>query len=44
MKPNVSCSNDALKMTLLNNSVITNIYTMLDSKVLKPCGMLVLNM
>ena len=42
MKPNISCIDETLEMPLWNNSVrpITNKDKMLDSKELKPCGML----
>ena len=42
MKPNVTCINEALEMPLWNNTIITNTDNKLDSKILKPCGMLIL--
>ena len=44
MKPNVSCNNEALRCPygIIQLGPITDKDKMLDSKVLKPCGMLVL--
>ena len=42
MKANVTCRNEALEIPLWDNKIITGSEKVLDSKILKPCGLVIL--